>query len=47
MIDMGKNRPRPSNIDITKGSDGDSVMSNMTSMKILTDPAAYSKDKLV
>ena len=38
MIDLGKNRPRPSNIDLINGSDDDSVMSNVTSMKILTDP---------
>ena len=47
MIRLGKNRPRPSNIDLTNGSDDDSVMSNVTSMTNLTDPAAYSKDKLV
>ena len=47
MIDLGKNRTRPSNIDLTNGSDDDSIMSNMTSMTNLTDPAAYSKDKLV
>ena len=29
------------------GSDNDSVMSNVTSIKILTDPTAYSKDELV
>ena len=47
MIDLGKNRLRPSNIDITNGSDDDSVMSNVTSIKNLTDPAAYFKDELV
>ena len=47
MIDLGKNRPRPSNIDITNRSDDDSVMSNVTSMKILTNPADYSKEELV
>ena len=47
IIDLGKNRPRPSNIDLTNGSDNDSVMYNVTSMKHFTDPAAYSKDKLV
>ena len=47
MIDLGKNRPRPSTIDLTNGSDDDSVMSNVMSMKFLTDPAAYSKDELV
>ena len=47
MIDLGKNRPRPSNIDLTNRSDDDSVMSNVTSMTNLTDPAAYFKDKLV
>ena len=47
MIDLGKNRPRPSNIYLTNRSDDDSVMSNVTSMKNLTDPAAYSKDELV
>ena len=46
MIDLGKNGPRPSNIDLTNRSDGGSVMSNVTSMKNLTDPAAYSKDEL-
>ena len=43
MIDLGKKMPRPSNIDLTDGSDDDSVMSNVTSMKNLTDPVAYSK----
>ena len=47
MIDLGKKRPRPSNIDLINGSDDDSVMSNVTSMTNLTDPAAYSKDELV
>ena len=47
IIDLGKNRLRPSNIDLINGSDDDSVMSNVTSMTKLTDPAAYSKDKLV
>ena len=47
MIDLGKNRPRPSNIDLTNGSNDNSVMSNVTSMTNLTDPAAYSKDELV
>ena len=47
MIDLGKNRPRPSNIDLNNGSDDGSVMSNVTSMTNLTDPAAYSKDELV
>ena len=44
MIDLGKNRPRPPNIDIINGSDDESVMSNVMSMTNLTDPAAYSKD---
>ena len=44
MIDLGKNRLRPSNIDITNGIDDDSVMSNDTSMTNLTYPTAYSKD---
>ena len=47
MIDLGNNRPRPSNIDLTYGRYDDSVMSNVTSMTNLTDPAAYSKDELV
>ena len=47
MIGLVKNRPRPFNIDLTNGSDDDSVVSNVTSMKNLTDPAAYSKDKLL
>ena len=47
MIDLGKNRPRPSNIDLINGSDNDIVMSNVTSMTNLTDPNAYSKDELV
>ena len=47
MIDLGKNRLRPFNIDLTNGSDDDSVMSNVTSMTNLADPAAYSKDELV
>ena len=47
MIDLVKNRPRPSNIDLTNGSDDNSVMSNVTSMTNLTDPVAYSKDELV
>ena len=47
VIDLGKNRPRPSNIDLINGSDNDSVMSNVTSMTNLTDPTAYSKDELV
>ena len=47
MIDLGKNRLRPSNIDIINGSDDDSVMSNITSMTNLTDPTACSKDELV
>ena len=47
MIGLGKNRPRPFNIDLTNGSGDDSVMSNVTSMTNLTDPTAYSKDKLV
>ena len=42
MIDLGKNRPRPSNIDFANGSDDDIVMSNVRSMINLTDPAAYS-----
>ena len=47
MIDLGKNRLRPSNIDLINGRDEDSVMSYVTSMTNLTDPTAYSKDKLV
>ena len=47
MIELGKNRPRPSNIDLINGSDDDSVMSNVTSMRNLTDPTVYSKNKLV
>ena len=47
IIDLGKNRLRPSNIDLIKGSDDDSVMSNVTSKTNLTDPTAYSKDELV
>ena len=47
IIDLGNNRPRPSNIDLTNGSDNDRVMSNAMRMKNLTDPASYSKDKLV
>ena len=47
MIDLGKNRMRPSNIDLINGSDDDSVMSNVTSMKFSTDPTDYSKDELV
>ena len=47
MIYLGKNRPRPSNIDLTNRSNNDSVMPNVTSMTNLTDPAAYSKDKLM
>ena len=47
MIDLGKNRLRPSNIDLTNGSNDDSVMSNVTIMTNLTDPTAYSKDELV
>ena len=47
MIDRGKNRPRPSNIDLTNRSNNDSVISNATSMTNLTDPAAYSKDELI
>ena len=47
MIDLGNNRPRPSNIDITNRSNDESVMSNVTSMTNSTDPAAYSKDELV
>ena len=42
MIDLGKNRPRLSNIDVINESDDDSVMSNVTSMTNLTDPTAYS-----
>ena len=44
MIDLGKNKLRPSNIDLTNESNDDSVMSNVTSMTNLTDPAAYFKD---
>ena len=47
MIDLGKNRPRPSNIYLTNRSNDDRVMSNVTSMTNLTDPAAYSKDEIV
>ena len=47
MIDLGNSRRRPSNIYLTNGSDNDSVMSNVTSMTNLTDPAAYSKNELV
>ena len=47
MIDLGKNSPRPSNIDLNNGSNNDSVMSNLTSMTNLTYLAAYSKDELV
>ena len=47
MIDLGKKRLRLSNIDLINGSDDDSVMSNVMSMTNLTDPTAYSKDKLV
>ena len=47
MIDLGKNRLRTSNIDLTNGNNDDSVMFNVTSMTNLTDPAAYSKEKLV
>ena len=47
MIDLVKNRPRPSNIDLTNGSDNDRVMSNVTSMTNLAGTAAYSKDKLM
>ena len=47
MIDMEKNRPSPFNIDLNNRSNDDSVISNVTSMKILTDPAAYSKDELM
>ena len=47
MIDLGKNRLTPSNIDLINGSDDDSVMSNVTSMTNLTDPTSYSKDELV
>ena len=47
MIDMGNNRLRPSNTDLTNRSYNDSVMSNFTSMTNLTDPDAYSKDELV
>ena len=47
MIDLGNNRLRPSNIDLINGVDDDSVMSNVTSMKNLNDPTAYSKNKLV
>ena len=34
IIDLVKNRLRPSNIDLTNGSDDDSVMSNVKSTKI-------------
>ena len=47
MIDLGKNRLRPSNIDLINESDDDSVMSNVTSMTNLTDPTSYFKDELV
>ena len=47
MIDLGKNRLRPSNIDLINRSEYDSVMSNVTSMTNLTNPTAYSKDELV
>ena len=47
MIDLGNNRPRPSNIYLTNRSNDDSIMSNVTSMTNLTDPAAYSKGELV
>ena len=47
MIYLGKNRLRPSNIDLINGSDDDSVMSNVTSMTNLTNPTAYSKGELV
>ena len=47
MIELGKNKLRPSNIGLINGSDDDSVMSNFTSMTNLTDPTAYSKEKLV
>ena len=47
MIDLGNNRPRPSSIDLTNRSDDDSVMSNVTIMNILTDPAAYYKEEFV
>ena len=47
MIGLGKNRPRPFNIDLTNVSDDDSDRSNVTSMKNLTDPTAYSKEELV
>ena len=47
MIDLGKNRPRPSNIYLTNRSDDDSVMYNVTIMTNLNDPATYSKDKIV
>ena len=35
------------NANVGNGSDYGSVMSNVTSMTNLTDPTAYSKDKLV
>ena len=47
MIDLGKNRLRPSNIDFINKSDDDSVMSNVMIMTNLTDPTDYSKDELV
>ena len=47
MIGLGKNRLRPSNIDIINRSDDDNVMSNVTSMKNLTVPTTYTKNKLV
>ena len=47
MIDLGKNRLRPSNIDLINKSNDGSVMSNVIIMTNLNDPDAYSKDELV
>ena len=47
MIDLGKNRLRPSNIDLITRNENYSVMSNVMSMTKLTDSTAYSKYELV
>ena len=46
-LDLGKNRPRPSRIDISTDSDNESVMSNVINLTNMTDPDDYTKGELV
>ena len=46
-IDLGKNRPRPSRIDLSDDSNDESVLSNVTNMSNLTAPEDYTKEEFI